>query len=615
MKKHLYILFITNFFGVLNDNFLKTLACFIAIKWVDPSSVSNIVSVAAGCLVLPYIFLSPIASNLAVKYSKKKIVLYCKIAEIPIILLAILGFYTQQLWLIIFSIFLMGTQSSLYSPAKYGLIRDVGGEKNLAFGVGTFESTSFIGMLSGTLAASFLVDLLPMNMLYILLIGFAISGLLFSIFINPFKNYSQEQELQSVDPIKFLIKSHHIAKDERGLNSIIIGLSVFWWLAASMQMGLLVFCPLTMGLTSWQTGIVLSMAAIGIAVGCYLAGIYQNKIYIFKGAVTTGIGVSLIMLFIFIANPGAIVFSISIFASSVLCGFFKVPLDTAIQKRTSHSNIVIILAYFNQVSFIFILLASLTYGITAYFLPPRYLFLMLSVLFFCGMTYTIFGVNSMLKKALRNLLRIRYRVSIKGKEKIDATKTHLFLPNHQAVIDPIILFCELYDIEISPLVDESYFNIPIAKYILNRIKAVSVPDLSLNRKNVNKVRDLLPISLKSLNSGKNIIIYPSGKITLDGTEKIGNKSLAYNICSNISENTDVYGIKIKGLWGSSFSKYGRTSTPPILEKILRGIYTFKFIGLRHKVSIEIFPLTKEIQTWSSLEKVEFNKKLEEFYNQ
>jgi len=614
MKKRLSTLFITNFFGVLNDNFLKTLACFIVIKWVDPNIVSSIVSIAAGCLVLPYIFLSPIASNLAVKYPKKKIVLYCKIAEIPIILLAILGFYTQQLWLIIFSIFLMGTQSSLYSPAKYGLIRDVGGEENLPYGVGTFESVSFIGMLIGTLAASFLVDLLPMSILYVLLLSLAISGLLFSIFIKPFKNYSQKQELQSANPIKFLIKSHSIAKDERGLNSIIIGLSVFWWLAASLQMGLLVFCPLTMGLTSWQTGIILSMAAIGIAVGCYLAGIYQNKFYIFKGAVTTGIGVSLIMLFIFIANPGAIVFSISIFASSVLCGFFKVPLDTAIQKRTSHSNIVIILAYFNQVSFIFILLASVTYGITAHFFPPRYLFLMLSILFFCGMLYTIFGVNSMLKKALRNLLRIRYKVSIKGKENIDPKRTHLFLPNHQAVIDPIILFCELYDIEISPLVDESYFDIPIGSYLLKRIKAVKVPDLSLSRKGVNTVRNLLPISLNSLSSGKNIIIYPSGRITLDGTEKIGNKSLVYNICSEIPDNVDVYGIKIKGLWGSSFSKYGRTSTPPIFEKILKGIYTLKFLRVRHKVSIEIFPLTQEIMKWTSLDKVEFNKKLEEFYN-
>ena len=41
---------------------------------------------------------------------------------------AIAGFMLKSPWLVIGSVLLMGLQSSLYSPAKYALIRDIGGE-------------------------------------------------------------------------------------------------------------------------------------------------------------------------------------------------------------------------------------------------------------------------------------------------------------------------------------------------------------------------------------------------------------------------------------------------------------------------------------------------------
>ena len=47
-------LYVTNFFGTLNDNFLKTLASFTVIGWLSDERVKSLaMGVTAGALVLP----------------------------------------------------------------------------------------------------------------------------------------------------------------------------------------------------------------------------------------------------------------------------------------------------------------------------------------------------------------------------------------------------------------------------------------------------------------------------------------------------------------------------------------------------------------------------------
>ena len=45
-RKNWFSLFFTNYLGVLNDNFLKTLACFICIAWVGKENESMVVTLA-----------------------------------------------------------------------------------------------------------------------------------------------------------------------------------------------------------------------------------------------------------------------------------------------------------------------------------------------------------------------------------------------------------------------------------------------------------------------------------------------------------------------------------------------------------------------------------------
>lgn len=105
----------------------------------------------------------------------------------------------------------------------------------------------------------------------------------------------------------------------------------------------------------------------------------------------------------------------------------------------------------------------------------------------------------------RGVLSTRYRVHVEGVELLKKQQTMLFLPNHQAVVDPQIVCSQLLRYaDVSPLVTEGYFKIPVVAQILHLMNAVRVPDLEKfrcsslrNRFQVQERYSLLPQECRS----------------------------------------------------------------------------------------------------------------------
>ena len=249
MKNNSFLpLYVTNFFGTLNDNFLKTLASFTVIGWLSDERVKSVaMGVTAGALVLPYILCSPLADRLTAVFPKRRIVRFAKWAELPIMAVAIAGFALHSPWLVIGAVLLMGLQSSLYSPAKYALVRDIGGEGRISTGMGGMEGVSFLGVLMGTVAGAVVADFAGAEARHtdlfgeaeILLIAFAALGLAASYTVRAKEELNRA--LHAVNPIRYIARAYRIAGRYDGLNAVIFTLSVFWWAAAMLQMGLLVY--------------------------------------------------------------------------------------------------------------------------------------------------------------------------------------------------------------------------------------------------------------------------------------------------------------------------------------------------------------------------------------
>ena len=329
MKNNSFLpLYATNFFGTLNDNFLKTLASFTVIGWLPDERVKSIaMGVTAGALVLPYILCSPLADRLTAVWPKRRIVRAAKWAELPIMAVAIAGFALRSPWLVIGAVLLMGLQSSLYSPAKYALVRDIGGEERISTGMGGMEGVSFLGVLLGTVAGAVVSDAAGISLRYALLAGFAALGLAASYTVHAKEELNRA--LHSVNPIRYIARAYRMAGRYDGLNAVIFTLSVFWWGAAMLQMGLLVYGKAEAGLnlSATATGALLCAAAVGIVAGQIIAGFVDRRRFLLGATLLTGWIAATLCAVLYFAPLSPAAFGTALGLLAFDLGFFKLPFD------------------------------------------------------------------------------------------------------------------------------------------------------------------------------------------------------------------------------------------------------------------------------------------------
>ena len=627
MKNNSFLpLYVTNFFGTLNDNFLKTLACLTVIGWIADERVRSLLtSVVAGMLVLPYILCSPLADRLTAVWPKRRIVRAAKWAELPIMAVAIAGFALHSPWFVIGAVLLMGLQSSLYSPAKYALVRDIGGAERISTGMGGMEGVSFLGVLLGTVAGGLVADLQvrhpEWNLAYCCLATFAVLGLAASYTVRAKEELNRS--FHAINPIRYIARAYRMAGRYDGLNAVIFTLSIFWWGAAMLQMGLLVYGKAEAGLnlSDTGTGVLLCGAAVGIVAGQIVAGFVDRRRFLLGATLLTGWIAAALLGVLYFAALSPRWFGVVLGLLAFDLGFFKLPFDAEIQKVVKGPKLNTMLAYFNQVSFLFMLAASGCYALVSWAFGPKAFLLLLAVVFLVAPFLFVFSYRSVLLCVGRWVFAWRYRVEIDGLKSVAQDKPLLVLPNHPAMVDPMLVGVTFWKTPLKPLSDELFFHTGIvAPWVLKTLGAVAVPDLRKHRtaKGATIARGLGDIVKSTLEDGGNVIFYPSGHIQTESEhEDIGTRQLAYNMCGDLPENVRVIGVRTRGLWGSIWSRKGRKTSPSFVPTFIKSVFLWFFWAPfvpRRRVTMHVEDMTDRVKEWSKLTRLEFNRKLEERYN-
>jgi len=384
-------LFSANFFGILNDNFLKNCIIFIGITWTLPAwlNLSQLTTLVSAGLIIPYLLFSPLSGKIAVKYSKQAVFRWCKAAEFPIMLLACIAFWKQWIFVSLLSVFIMGTQSCLFSPSKYGLIRDIGGNTGIAFGSGMLETMAFLGILTGTVVASLMADYSSVVWVCVFFFVFAGLGFLFARSIKVRELPIEQNQNTSVNPVRFLKQSYLFAKQYPNINIAVFGVSMFWLIGGLIQMNLIIHCKQTLQVSSAATGIVMAIAAVGIALGCGLAGKLlkrnTNSRLIFIGLT----GMLSFLLLIILCHPTIYLFAVFVFLLALTGGLFEVPCLVLIQKANIGRKLGDMLAYMNFVTFIFILIGSIIFSLVTYLSNENSVAVFVAILVLCLFTLIV----------------------------------------------------------------------------------------------------------------------------------------------------------------------------------------------------------------------------------
>ena len=362
-------LFLSNFLGVFNDNFLKNCIIFIAVAWSKPAwlSQSQLISLVSASLIIPYLFLSPVGGHLAVIYSKKTVFRICKLLEIPVLVLACVTFYYQWVMLTVITVLIMGILSCLYSPSKYSLIRDIGGTEGVSFGSGIFEMMAFLGILIGTVCASFVSDTYNQWVVFGILIGLAVLGYFVTRSIRATELPENTEEAGTLNPILFLINSYRFARQHPNVNNAVLGASAFWLIGGMLQMNLVIHTEHFYHASNTTTGMVMACAAVGIALGTWSAGKISGK-EVKKGLILIGIlGMSLLFALLTFVKLSFGMYVFTVFATAFMGGMFQIPCLSMLQNANLGRKLGDMIAYLNLVTFVFVLLGTLLFSLTAHF--------------------------------------------------------------------------------------------------------------------------------------------------------------------------------------------------------------------------------------------------------
>ena len=216
-------------------------------------------------------------------------------------------------------------------------------------------------------------------------------------------------------------------------------------------------------------------------------------------------------------------------------------------------------------------------------------------------------------------LFLRYRIHVSGLEEClrEGKQGILFLPNHPALIDPVILCSVLMaKFKVRALANEKQISGTILKYFYKPFGILQLPDIGIaGRSGHEMVLQQLQACVDALKAGDNLLFYPAGRIYRSKYEKLRGNGGVARILDEYPDARIVL-VRSKGLWGSEFGRakgyqisFGEALAKHIKHILLNGI----FFGPRRDVYIEL--VNKPADFPDPPEREALNRYLETFYNQ
>ena len=366
----------TQFLGAFNDNLFKQLILLLATptaaelaagQGTDVQGVAQIIFAAA------FLIFSGVAGYFADRHSKRTVIVLSKVAEIVAMLLGLVGFLMYGafgLTGLMFVLFLMGTQSAFFGPAKYGILPEMLRASDLPRANGIFLMLTFLAIIFGTAAAGFLLTESGGRVWVgsILCVGIAVVGTFTSFLVRrvPIAQSDLTYTLSSWGISRDILRL--LARDRHLMWAIVV-VSIFWMVGGIVQQTVNALGKTQLHLTDKATSVLAASIGFGIALGCALGG-YLSRGRVNPRVVVTG-AVGLFITLVLMALPNGPNQHLLGYRGSIpvlivmgtFTGMFIVPVQVALQSRPPREEKGRMIATMNQFSWIGIILGAIVYQV------------------------------------------------------------------------------------------------------------------------------------------------------------------------------------------------------------------------------------------------------------
>ena len=370
-------MFITQFFGALNDNVYKqALLLVITYGWINQQAadVSTLNNLAALLFILPYFIFSATAGQIADKFERSQLIRGIKVLEIVIMLIGSAGFLLGNLWLLLLALFMMGTHSTFFGPIKYAILPEILKPNELMSGNALFQSGTSIAILIGMILGGAVISVSQGNLIWISLtvVIIAVLGYFSSRFILKQKVNSPDLKIDW-NFFRTSFQTLQYAKSLPLIFMILLGNSWYWFYGATYLTQIPQLTQQNLHASENVVSLLLTFFSVGIGVGSLLCRRIGGSEVNIKMVPIGAIGLTLFAFYLALSlafvpertgammnvadmfNHGAIYYHVMLAVTllGISGGFYIVPLYAMMQAYSPRSHRARVVAANNILNAVF----------------------------------------------------------------------------------------------------------------------------------------------------------------------------------------------------------------------------------------------------------------------
>ncbi len=533
-------------------------------KNFDGTTQIVLTALVNALILLPFVLVFTPAGHISDRFAKPR-VMRASAAVALGITLGITGcYYLGWFWPAFGLTFLLALQSAIYSPAKFGAIRELVGERLLAPANGVVQAVTTVAILGSTFAfaavfealfvptagqtpATTLTSIAPLGWI---LVGATALEFTLTVAIpdQPAGDPALRFDWRHYRRGRYLRDNLLAAREHRVVWLAIVGLATFWSLSQALVAVFPAYAKAELGVTN--TVVVqgtIAGAGIGIILGSLLAGHWSRR-HIETGLIPVGgVGIAACLLLLPALDSVTAQF-LNFTALGAFGGLLVVPLNALVQHEPDPDNLGRILAASNFLQHLAMLaFLGATALAAAIALSAQALLATLAVAALAAGFYAIAKLPySLARFALTRVLSLRYRITSRGVTNLPADQGVLLLGNHISWLDFAMLQIAVPR-QLRFVMDRNLYERWYLRWLLDAVGAIPVEGGNSN--------EALDRVAECLDRGEVVCLFPEGGISQ--TAQMAPFKRGFEHAAARASGGVIVPFYIHGLWGSRFSRAAR----------------------------------------------------------
>lgn len=560
-KRSFGSLILSQSLGAFNDNAFKQLVLLLAVSastaeaipWLaeSPLAVSSGQFWPATLFALPFVLFCSLTGAMADRFSKSTIIKVANFMEIVVMGGALAALAMESYVLLLAIVFLMGMQSALFGPSKYGIVKELVDERDMSRANALIQTTTTLAILgglvlAGVMAQKFGAALWIPGAVYV---GLATLGMLASLPIKHQPARHPGRRLHWFFPAA-MWQNWKIVRQDRHLAVSVFGSAFYYFVASLLLLIVNEYAIKTLLLDKAETSFLLLPVVLGIAAGALLGGKLSGD-RVEGGLAPLGLlGMAAATFATQIAPMSPTWIAICLGVLGLSSGIFTLPIRTLVQVLPKDETRGSVLGFSQVMDFIGILLAAPFMGLLVRLdVSGGALFLVTGVLLVSAFLVSLkFAAHFTVRFIIWFLAHTVYRMRVRGEENIPESGGALLVCNHVSFVDAVLV-AAIAKRPVRFLMFRSFFNVPLLGWFARKMEAIPVSSGDTREEKEAALAE----AARRASEGELVCIFAEGSITRSGhmmpfapgMERIAREALV-----------PVVPVALDRLWGSIFSYKG-----------------------------------------------------------